>query len=53
MESDQSCSDFIGKCVSQINPILPLLLILIHVFTEAKGHTERHKGLFGALDPNR
>lgn len=34
--------------MSQINPILLLILILIHVFTEATGHTERHKDL-GAL----
>lgn len=31
--------------MSQINPILSVLLILIHVFTEATGHTERHKAL--------
>lgn len=31
--------------MSQINPILPLMLFLIHVFAEATGHTERHKDL--------
>lgn len=30
-------------CMSQINPILPSILIVIHVFAEATGHTERRK----------
>lgn len=42
---NQSFSYSIIVCMSQINPILLLTLILIHVFTQARGHTERHKGL--------